>query len=101
MAYSAIYDAATVPDSALRKQVSVAIHKAAVNIRNEDPETANYARRIAWSRQVLSRGGIESMAQAMIWSVLENATIQASPATATDSDVQFVVNSLVNRFAGE
>ena len=101
MSYSAIYDAATVSDSALMKQVSVAIHRAAVDIRNEDPGAANYARRISWSRQVLSRGGIEPMAQAMIWSVLENASIQASPATATDSDVQFVVNSLVNQFAGE
>jgi hypothetical protein len=28
--------------------------------------------------------------------VLENATIQAAPEAATDNDVQFVVNALIN-----
>ena len=101
MSYAVIYDAAVAADSTLRKQVSTALHIAAVNVRNEDSQTANHARRLQWSKQVLSQGGIDSMATAMIWSVLENATIQANPAAATDSDVQFVVNSLVNQFAGE
>jgi len=38
-------------------------------------------------------------AERWIWSVLENATIQAAPTEATDNDVQFVVNSLVNTMA--
>lgn len=101
MSYAAIYDSATEAASSLRKQVAVALHKAAVNVRNEDPQTVNHARRLQWSEQVLSQGGIEAMTTAMIWSVLENATIQADPAAAFDNDVQFVVNSLVNQFAGE
>ena len=101
MSYAAIYDSAVVADSVLRKQVSTALHKAAINVRNEDPLTVNHTRRIEWSNQVLLRGGIESMAESMIWSVLENAAIQAAPTTSPDADVQFVINSLVNQFAGE
>ena len=101
MSYAVIYDSAVVADSVLRKQVSTALHKAAVNVRNEDPATANHARRLQWSKQVLTQGGIESMAAAIVWSVLENAAIQAAPTTSPDADVQFVINSLVNQFAGE
>jgi hypothetical protein len=101
MSYAAIYTAATDAEGPLRKQVAVAIHKAAVDVRGEDPQTANHTQRRAWSRLVLeSPGGPARMAETMIWAVLENATIQAAPTTATDSDVQFVVNSLINTFAG-
>jgi hypothetical protein len=101
MSYAIIHDAAVAADSTLRKQITVAIAKAATDIFNENPATNGHERRMVWARQVQTSSGRSQMADAMVWKVLENATIQASPATATDSDVQFVVNSLVNQFAGE
>lgn len=100
MAYSDIYNAATVADHSLRKQIAVAIHRAAVDVSNEAENTANHANRLHWSHQVLANNeGPQQMAGRWIWKVLENSTIQASPETATDSDVQFVVNSIVNTMA--
>jgi hypothetical protein len=94
MAYVEVYDQATTLGS-LKKQVAVAIHKAAVDIGNEDPQTANHANRLFWARQAAADP--VGWADKAIWIVMENATIAASPASATDSDVQFVVNSSVNK----
>jgi len=100
MSYAVIHDAAVAADSVLRKQITVAIAKAATDIFNEDPTTNGHERRMVWSRQVQTSSGRNQMADAMIWKVLENATIQAAPNSSPDGDVQFVVNSLVNQFAG-
>lgn len=97
MAYIDIYAAATVADHVLRRQVAVACHKAAVDILNEDPETANHSQRMAWARRVIADP--EGWAAKAIWKVLENAVIQAAPTGAIDSDVQFVVNSIVDYLA--
>ena len=94
MAYTDIYAAATVSDHVLRKQVAVALVKAAVDIVNESAATEDHSQRMAWARRVVSDP--LGWAEKAIWKVLENATIQAAPSEATDSDVQFVVNSLVN-----
>ena len=94
MAYTDIYAAATVADHVLRKQTAVALHKAAVDIINESPATEEHSQRMAWARRVIADP--EGWAAKAIWKVLENVTIQAAPTEATDSDVQFVVNSIVN-----
>jgi hypothetical protein len=101
MSYIDIYAAATATDSALRKQIAVACSKAALDIFNEASDTANHANRLGWARrvQLTGIGGPAAMADTMIWKVLENATIQANPAAATDSDIQFVVNSILETFA--
>ena len=100
MAYTDIYTAATDDTHVLRKQVSVAIHKAAVDVINEDSGTDNHANRITWARKVTSSNmSPVTEAERWIWKVLENATIQAAPTTSTDNDVQFVVNSIVNQMA--
>jgi hypothetical protein len=100
MAYTDIYTAATDPDHVLRKQVAVAMHDTAVDVINEDPETENHANRLVWARRTTQdNAGPVSMAERWIWKVLENATIQSDPTGATDNDVQFVVNSIVNLMA--
>lgn len=102
MAYTDIYAAATDSDHVLRKQVTVACQKAATDILNEAPATENHAQRMQWARKVLrASGGTVAEAERMIWEVLTNASIQANPTGATDNDVQFVVNGLVDTFAGE
>lgn len=93
MAYTDIYTAATDETHVLRKQVAVALHKAAVDVMNEDDQTADHSQRVAWARRALADP--VGWAEKAIWKVLENATIQAAPAEATDNDVQFVVNSAI------
>lgn len=101
MALTDIYDAAVPADSRLRKQIAAAVHKAAVDVRNEATNTANHARRLTWADKVLNNpDGPAFWAGVFVWGVLENATIVASPGAATDNDVQFVVNSLIDRYAG-
>lgn len=78
-------------------QISGACLKAAQDIQAEDPGTANHANRIAWASSV--EANPKAMGRLMAGRVLDNATIAASPETATDSDMQFVVNSLIDEFA--
>jgi len=94
MAYSDIYAAATDADHVLRKQIAVAMHKAAVDVLNESPSTELHNERICWANKTIrDPAGWAALA---MWKVLENSTIAANPAAATDSDVQFVVNGLIN-----
>ena len=100
MGYATIHDVAIDPDSVLRKQTIVAIRKAALDVRGESDQTSNHAARIQWANQVLTPSGAIAMGAAMIWRVLDNATIQGTPTTSSDDAVQFTVNGLVNEFAG-
>ena len=94
MSYTAIYDAATGESAILRKQVTVAIVKAATDMLN-DPGQSEPRR--SWSAEVIAvPGAAKGIAKSAMWKVLENATILAAPDTATDSDVQFVVNSIID-----
>jgi hypothetical protein len=94
--YSAIYDA-RFSTTSLQKQTAVAIATAAQNVLNESSATTNHTKRVLWANDGLMNAS--DMSQRMMWGVLGNATIQANPSTATDNDVQFVVNGLVNTFA--
>lgn len=78
-------------------QVAGACMVAARDIINEDPGTENHANRIIWANA--ARINPDGAAITMLISVLDNATIAADVANATDNDVQFVVNSLINTFA--
>lgn len=99
MAYVDLYNVlcADVGDSVLWRQAFVAVLKAAADIRNEDAETANHANRLAWGESVEQDPA--AMVRQMRYRILENATIAAAPTAATDSDVQYVINSLVDSFA--
>lgn len=92
--YEEIYN---LRNSSLVNRVEVAVAKAAYDVRNEVPETANHANRIIWAASALVDP--KTRANEMMWQVLSNATIQASGQASTDNDIQFVVNSLVDSFA--
>ena len=96
MSYVTIYDSAVVTDSTLRKKIAVALHKAATDISVEDPSTASHSQRIAWARRVFDDP--VGWAEKAVWTVMQNGTVQADPTAATDSDVQFVVNSNIATF---
>lgn len=77
-----------------------AVLNAANAIVNEDPGTANHANRLAWAQAALaSRDGLTAATDEMFVGVCSNATIQMTGNDATDNDIQFVVNSLVNSYA--
>lgn len=50
-----------------------------------------------WAESALEDPDTESTK--MLWTVVQNATIQSSGLASTDNDIQFVVNSNVNYFA--
>jgi hypothetical protein len=97
-AYTDRVDAARNKGGNLFRQTMFSVWKAAYDITNESVGTQYHAARLAWATK-LRFGGIsaaESFADRVLPQVLENATIQAAPEAATDNDVQFVVNALIN-----
>jgi glucose-6-phosphate isomerase len=81
----------------LRQRTQIAIESAAYNVLNEDPGSANHANRIVWANTVLNNP--EKMMNLEMAMVVQNPTIEAEGDNAADSDIQFVVNGLVDYFA--
>lgn len=81
----------------LLERMAGACLKAAGDIRTEDPGTTNHANRLLWTADVET----DALAKArqMIARTLENATIGPDPEGCTDSDIQVVVNGLIDTFA--
>ena len=84
----------------LHKKVTRAIDKAARDVTNESEGTANHSIRLMWAewiRHVPDRA-IREAHRAMMY-VLDNVTVATAGNASTDTDVQFVVNSLVDTLA--
>lgn len=92
MAYADIYNAATDPN--WQGRCLVAMWKAAHDIMSEDPGTADHARRKAWAVNVL-RDGTAITYKQLAMQVLRNAAIAGNPEAASDSDIQYQVNSII------
>lgn len=89
--------AASVESQPLWRRAYVAILKAATDIRGEDAGTSNHANRLIWAAE--AEQDTADKVREMKERIMENATIQADPNGATDNDVAFVVNSLIDTFA--
>ena len=101
MGYVEEYDLLADSTNDLHKKVARAIDKAARDITNESPGTASHEVRMAWAVLVRDTPGNNiAMAHKWIVAVLDNPTIAVAGDAALDNDVQFVVNSLVNKMAG-
>jgi hypothetical protein len=86
--------------SSLRNRVAAAIAAAAEDVRNEAAATTHHAERFAWATATLeSESAPQAEAERAMWIVVQNATIQSAGEAATDNDIQFVVNGLVNFLA--
>ncbi len=75
---------------------------AASQVMNEDPGTANHAKRIAWAKNILSDdiSAVTSRIQRMFrYSLATNATFQGNPTGMSDGDIQFIVNSVIDIFS--
>lgn len=92
MAYADIYNAAT--DANWQGRCQVALWKAAHDILAEDPGTPDHERRHDWAVSAL-RDQLTITPKQIAMQVLRNATIAANPSAATDSDIQFQVNSVL------
>jgi hypothetical protein len=81
------------------QKTEVAVVTAAGEIQNEDPATPDHSNRLAWADWAISNSSVAW--QAFGWPVSTNATIVAavtadpSGQSVQDSDVQFVVNSVL------
>jgi hypothetical protein len=87
---------------AFQQQVIAALMLAASQIQAEDPGTANHDQRIRWAQYVYE--GPARVAELMLTDAVQNTTLQgeyaaSSDKTCPDGDVQFVVNSLVDKYA--
>ena len=95
--YTDIVDAASNESGNLFKQVVGATWKAAWDISNEDPQTEDHAKRLAWAERVIA-GGLphaREFARKVMVHVLLNATIRAEPNDRPDADFDFVVASIL------
>lgn len=84
-------------DTDLWKQVAGACIVAANDIENEAPGTSNHANRLIWAEQ--AKITPKGKAIQMLPEVLNNTTVRAALPAALDTDVQFVVNSLIDTYA--
>ncbi len=95
-------------NSHLINRISAGLAKAAEDVRNEDPATANHTERFDWASGVLLvKDGPYNEAVRSIWLVLQNTIVvdgyNDSPVDGgpvTDNNVQFVVNGIINFLAG-
>lgn len=81
----------------LRRQVAGAVAKGAAAVLDEAPSTTNHEERVTWARE--AQVDTLGMATRMLHSVMLNPTIAADPGNATDNDVEYVVNGLIDDFA--
>lgn len=80
----------------LKNRIAAAAAKQAYWIITTEPlDTPNHAERVTWAKSVMLDP--ETEANRMMWAVIQNPTIQTG--SATDNDVEYVVNVLVDVFA--
>jgi hypothetical protein len=83
----------------LSQQTEVAVVTAANNIINEDAGTPDHANRLAWANWAVPNSSVAW--QSFAWPVANNPSIvqkvteDPSGQSVPDSDVQFVVNSIL------
>lgn len=78
-----------------RKRVTGLMVRAANDIYNEDPATANHAQRMKWATAIM-KDASENLNTMMVF-VSMNSTVLSG--TATDEDIRFIVNSNIDKWA--
>ncbi len=81
----------------LKNRLTAACAKSAQYVLIEDPATANHAQRVKWAWATL--GDAPGMAEKLMWGLVANTTVAAAGEAATDSDIEYVVASLIDTFA--
>ena len=82
-----------------RNKLQMAVWIAALDVINESSATPNHAARLIWATKML-RGVMDTdVARKVAIRASANATIGAAGEAALDSDIQFVINGLVDELA--
>jgi hypothetical protein len=100
VAYTDEYDLFADTTNALHKKVARAIDVAARDVVNEAPATPNHEIRLVWANWMRAAPDrVVAEAHRAMLRVLDNASVAAAGNAATDNDVQFVINALVDTLA--
>lgn len=83
-------------NSVLRNRTAAQIAASAWEILALTP--ADTADRLAWAKATIPT--VDSVADAWMWAVCGNATVQAAGFNPTDNDIAFIVGVLINNYAG-
>lgn len=97
MSYLTRYALVKNPDFINKLQVAIWVAATAVN--NEAANTANHAARIIWAKKALKKESDPDEMRIVAIRASANDTIGAAGTLATDSDIQFVVNGLIDDLA--
>jgi hypothetical protein len=89
-----------VSDNTFRNRLQMALWIAAADILIEDGATPNHVDRVNWANTALQGTAGSSEMQVTSIRASANASIGASGLDATDGDIQYVVNGLINELAG-
>ncbi len=79
------------------ERVKYFMQKAAIAIMAETLSTTGHTERVAYAKKVLDE---TASAKEFTIAVLTNSTVAVAGSAATDSDLEFTVNSMFNAFAG-
>jgi hypothetical protein len=82
----------------LRQKFRAGRIKAAWFVANESSATEHHVLRKAWAYKIITN--YEADLDFEYRWFCSNATIQANPSEATDSDIEYVVASFINQWAG-
>lgn len=97
---SLLTDSQLLSSESFVNRVTVALIRAAYNIKNEVDTTTNHAERLAMAEQILSSwSSARSVGMTFCPLVLTNATVQSVGANVTDNDIIFIVNSFLDTVA--
>ncbi len=91
-------DSLIIGNPELRQKFRASRIKAAWAVVNEDPATPHNALRKVWANKIISN--YEADLDTEYRWLCSNTTIQANPSEATDSDIDFVVSTFLNKWAG-
>lgn len=84
--------------SNLRRRTTVNVGAAAFGILTEDPGTVNHASRLAWAKVTLPN--VPIVAESFLWGVIGSPTVIQLGEAVSEGDLAYIVNQLVNIFAG-
>ena len=98
-------DYALISNAPFKQRVTMAVLKAARDVKAESSGTTNHAERLAWANSLIDLGVADAMAGRFLVNVVANSTISSAfgaeqdQTDVTDNDIQFVVNGLVDQYA--
>lgn len=85
-----------VNDTKFTNRLQMALWIAASDVLNEEPGTTNHTARVAWAKKELKGVADPEKMKLVAIRVSANPSVGAAGNAAPDSDIQFVVNGLID-----